>query len=47
MTRVISKLKKTEDDVTQWQTQVGNNTTNQKVKIYSTLPEFSATIIAT
>ena len=38
-------IKNREDDVMQWQKQADNITTNMKVKIDLTLPEFSATKI--
>ena len=41
MMRQTSKLKNTEYDVTQWQTQTGILTTNHKVKVYLCLPELS------
>ena len=43
--RLIKKLKPKEDTVMQWNTQAGKFTTNMKVKIYCTLPEFRVTKI--
>ena len=45
--RLIINLKTKEDSVMQWHTKAGNITTNTKVKIYLTWPEFSATKIVT
>ena len=43
MIRIITKLTTTKYDPMQWQNQVDNITTNLKVKMYFTLPEFSVT----
>ena len=45
--RLMLKLKKTKYPVTQWQVQAGNITTDYKVKIYLTSPDFSVTKIVT
>ena len=41
MRSIIAKLKTKKDYLMQWQTQAGNLSTNIKVKIYCTLPNFS------
>ena len=41
--RLMLKLLKTKYPVTQWQIQAGNITTDHKVKIYLTSPDFSVT----
>ena len=43
MRRLTTKIRTKEDIVMQWKTQAGNITTNLKVKIFLTIPEFSAT----
>ena len=40
MIKLITKLKTKEYYVMQWQTEAGNITTNLKVEIYFTLPDF-------
>ena len=47
MIRPTVKLKTKEDAMMQCQKKVGNITTNMKVEIYLTSPEFSATKIVT
>ena len=47
MERLIHRITSKKDAVMHWNTQAGKITTNLKVKIYSTLPELSATKIVT
>ena len=47
MQRLMKKPETEKDYVMQWHTQAVNITNNLKVRIYSTLPEFSVTKIVT
>ena len=47
MIMIVEKLCPEKDSAMQWQTQAGNITTNNKVKIDFTLPALSATDVVT